>query len=63
LTLGPHGNNFEDIVEVLGALRSVSGEHSWIGGRKYFVYIFTLCFFKDMLQQQENARFNTQNAD
>ena len=64
LTLGPHGNNFEDIVEALGAFRSLDRETFMDWWTKiFFVCIFTLCFLKDMPQQQENARFNTQNAD
>ena len=64
LTLGPHGNNFEDMIEALQCLYPLdSGVYTEIKGQKCFVCIFTLCYLGDMPQQQENAGFKTQRAN
>jgi hypothetical protein len=63
LTLGPHGNNFPDIVDALQSLYPLDhGVYMEINGQKCFVCVFILCFLGDMPQQQENAGFKTQRA-
>ena len=63
VTLGPHGSNFEDVVETLqGFIPLDQGLEVEIKGVKTKMCVFTLCFIGDMPQQQANAGFKSQRA-
>jgi len=64
MTLGPHGQNFDDAVDALQILRPLEeGVLMDIGGKQCLICAFTLCYTGDMPQQQENAGFKTQRAE
>lgn len=56
LVLGPHGSNFNDVVQALGTLGALDkGVNMRINGKETLVCAFTLCFTGDMPQQAENS--------
>ena len=64
ITLGPHGQNFDDVVDALQTLRPLEeGILMEVNGKKCLVCAFTLCYTGDMPQQQENAGFKTPGCD
>ena len=63
ITLGPHGSNFEDVVQALQPLIPLDqGILLYVKGVQTNVCVFTLCFTGDMPPQQENFGFKTQRA-
>lgn len=63
ITLGPHGSNFEDVIEALQSLRELDeGVMMHIQGNDVFVCAFILAFLGDMPQQNDNSGFKRQNA-
>ena len=64
LTLGPHGSNFNDVVNSLhSSLRSFDKGIVLELPQPTRVCAFTLCFLGDMPQQQANAGFKSQRAN
>lgn len=65
ITLRPHGSNFRDVVNAIGAggLRALDrGINLKINGEEEFVCAYTLAFIGDMPQQQENSGMKSQRA-
>ena len=63
ITLGPHGSNFEDVVDALKQFKLLDkGMDVDINGKTTHMCVFTLCYTGDMPQQQENSGFKTQRA-
>jgi hypothetical protein len=63
ITLGPHGSNFEDVVDALKQFKLLNkGVVVDINSETTHMSVFTLCYTGDMPQQQENSGFKTQRA-
>lgn len=63
LTLRSHDNNLNEIIDALSNLRRFDREILLNLSQLIRVCAFTLCFLKDMSQQQINANFKSQNAN
>ena len=62
LTLKSHDSNLNEIVDALSNLRRFDKE-IWLDLSQFIrICAFTLCFLKNMSQQQINANFKSQNA-
>ncbi|MCJ1360231.1 MAG: hypothetical protein MMC33_010234 [Icmadophila ericetorum] len=63
IALGPHGSDFNDVVEALQILRTLDvGMEMEINGEKCLVTAFALCYVGDMPQQNENSGIRHQGA-
>jgi hypothetical protein len=63
VTLGPHGSNFNEVINCLTGLRELDRGVSLPLPQPTRVCAFTLAFLGDMPQQQANAGFKSQRAD
>lgn len=63
LTLGPHGSNFDEVIESLHQLREFDKGFQVQLAQLTRVCAFSLCLLGDMPQQQINSGFMTQRAD
>lgn len=64
ITLGPHGANFEDVIEALQSLQVLDkGVKITVKGEEVFLCAFVLAFLGDMPQQNDNVGIKRQNAD
>jgi len=63
ITLGPHGSNFDDVVDAMKQLKRLDkGIIVEINGVRTLMCVFTLCYLGDMPQQQANSGMKTQRA-
>ncbi len=62
LTLESHESNFNEIIKVLTSLRNLNESMLLSLSQSTHVCAFTLCFLRDMPQQQINADFKSQRA-
>ncbi|KAN0075598.1 hypothetical protein V8E54_006868 [Elaphomyces granulatus] len=63
VTLGPHGSNFNEVINCLTGLRELDRGVSLPLPQPTRVCAFTFAFLGDMPQQQANAGFKSQRAD
>ena len=63
ITLGPHGSNFDDVVDTMKEFQLLDkGVLVEINGEPTNMCVFTMCYCGDMPQQQENSGFKSQRA-
>jgi hypothetical protein len=56
IALGPHGSNFDEVIEALASLRPLDkGINTTLNGEDIFLAVFCLCFIGDMIQQLLNT--------
>jgi hypothetical protein len=63
ITLGPHGSNFDEVVECLQCLAKFDKGQVLELPQPTLVCAFPVCFLGDMPQQQENSGCKTQRAN
>lgn len=62
-TLGPHGSNFDDVVDALKSLTPLDeGVVLTLDGQETLMCVFSLCYTADMPQGQYNSGNKSQNA-